>query len=130
MSQCIEKELLKRARDGLLRLVDGVEVEYFHLCHKQWKRKIPDQHPLTGRYRFRFGPRRLTVYRNRLIWILTHLCEVPDGQVVDHVDGDPLNDHPSNLCLMDLVDSHQQGYNKTVEKTFRECMDFFEDLAF
>ncbi len=34
---------------------------------------------------------------SRVVYTLFHNQNIPDGHVVDHVDGDPENNHPSNL---------------------------------
>lgn len=36
---------------------------------------------------------------HRIVWFLTH-GEIPDGMVINHIDGDKLNNHPSNLELV------------------------------
>lgn len=107
----IEHFLLDRARKGLLRLmVNGdVEIEYFHIGRNRWYTKKPDAHPKTGRARFRFGPKRDTVYRNRLVWMIHNLQPIPDDHVVDHADQNRLNDFPGNLELMKLEESKKQG---------------------
>lgn len=104
-----EQFALAKIQVGLLELREG-EVWYFHNKRWRWYKKVPDACPVSGRLRFRFGPSRSTVFRNRLVWMLIHKKEVPEGFVVDHKDGLRTNDHPDNLGLMTREDSHKQGY--------------------
>ncbi len=107
-----ETRLLALAKTGYIKL-DGDCIRVFHFGWKKWMTKKPDQHPKSGRWRFRFGAKRLTVYRNRLVWILHNLKLIPEGCVVDHIDTNNQNDDPSNLRLQSLSFSHAQGHEIT-----------------
>lgn len=128
-TQHIETDLLNRILADKLRLVDGQHVEYYHRQRKRWYRKKPDQHPLSGRHRFRFGPRRETVYRNRLVWMIANKEPIPDGHVVEHSDGNRLNDALNNLELMTIGDSNSQGNSKQAYDRSREVLRFFDFIT-
>lgn len=133
----VEQELLDRYLAGGVKLQVNddqdfptiVTVSIWHGGHGRWKTKQPDQHPKSGRYRFRFGPRRQTVYRNRLVWMLYNGMRIPEGSVVDHKDTNPLNDHPSNLVIHSREESDRQGYDAQCEKNWIEVASFFDGLA-
>ncbi len=118
-----ETRLLALAKTGHIKLVDGL-VRVYHFGWKKWITKKPDQHPKSGRYRFRFGMKRLTIYRNRLVWILHNLKPIPEGFVVDHVDTNNQNDDPSNLRLQSLSASNAQGH-KITESTILENLKWW-----
>jgi len=105
-------------------------VSYFHRQNRRWYEKKSDQHPVSGRYRFRFGKNRTTVYRNRIVWMYFSRRLIPEGFYVDHVDGDNQNDHPYNLRLMDSKRSHQQGNGVQSDKLLEELGDYFELCGF
>ena len=121
-----ETYCLDRIQKFLLRHQDGV-IAYWHLGRGQWYDKVPNQHPESGRYRFSFNSPtgNSTVYRNRLIWMITHRRAVPDGFDIDHVNGNRLDDHPDNLQLMTQLESRQQGQQFSVDKTLNEVGRWF-----
>ena len=109
----MEDELLEKIERGHLHVCHqtGV-VSYWHRGRMRWYEKKPRQHEKSGRWKFAFkiGPNKSTsVYRNRLVWMYFNRRPIPQGYVVNHVDGDNQNDHPSNLSLMRKVDSDRQG---------------------
>jgi hypothetical protein len=126
-----ESVLLQRIFAGELRLIDGQHVEYYHRRRRRWYRKVPHQHPKSGRWRFAFGENhcRSPVYRNRLIWMLVHRAAIPIGCFVDHEDGNRLNDHPDNLKLVTAGESHQQGNGIQAYNRSREVCHFFDFIA-
>jgi hypothetical protein len=126
-----ESVLLQRILAGELRLIDGQHVEYYHRQRRRWYRKVPHQHPKSGRWRFAFGENhcRSPVYRNRLIWMLVHRAAIPVGCFVDHEDGNRLNDHPDNLKLVTARESHQRGNGIQAYNRSREVCRFFDFIA-
>lgn len=48
---------------------------------------------------------------HRLVWEWVHGI-IPDGMTVDHIDGDKLNNHPSNLQLLSAEDNAIKGNAK------------------
>jgi len=83
--------------------------------------------PGRVRYNFRVnGYAQRLIYRNKLAWMSTHKTIVPDGFVVDHVDGNSLNDHPSNLQLHTKLESLRQGNDAQSKPVF----DFFDYILF
>jgi len=108
----VEENCWKLIQQGLLRLVGETTVEYYHSGRRRWYEKKPNQHPISGRWRFMFSygkGKRSTVYRNRLIWMLANRAPIPSGMFIDHVDGQRENDRANNLRLSDSSTSHQQG---------------------
>jgi len=126
-----EHDLLKRTVQGQLHVChESLKVSYYHQQRKRWYVKSPDQHPVSGRYRFRFGPKRLTVYRNRLVWLYFKRTPIPSGHVIDHIDGDNQNDHPSNLQLHTYHQSWSQGNQVQLDKVLEELSDYFLTCGF
>lgn len=124
-----EIDLLDRILSGQLRLADEGVIEYFHRKRKTWYAKIPDSHPLSGRLRFRFGPRRCTVYRNRLVWMLTHRRAIPADHHVDHYNGIPTDDRPENLKLMPRYQSNSQGYAQQQQSVLEYLCRWFDFMG-
>lgn len=115
-----ESLLLRKMMTGHLRLRDG-QVEYYHFRRRRWYAKRPNQHPISGRWKFMFPNGkggRTSVYRNRLIWMLVNRREIPDDCFVDHEDQDRMNDRPENLKLMRKADSHRQGNGMQFDSNF------------
>lgn len=112
----IEAELLDKINAGLLEMRGG-DVWFYHGSHKKWVKKKPKYHEKSGRAKCCWGPKRQTVYQNRLIWMLTHKQAIPDGYYVDHTNGNRYDDSPGNLQLMRAVDSHRQGQEKGKDTT-------------
>lgn len=107
-----EFEVLSRILDFRLHVCHlSLDVHVYHGGFRRWVKKVPDIHPISRRYRFRFGKIRSTVYRNRLVWMYFNRRAIPETFIVDHVDCDNTNDHPSNLRLMSDGDSRRQGYD-------------------
>lgn len=125
----VEVYCLVRAERGLLRLAGSgknLAVEWLHEQRKRWTTKVAHQHERSDRFKFCFklGGRCFKVYRSRLVWLLTN-GPIPTDCVVDHKDGNRLNDRSDNLELMKRVDSHQQGGARSVERSYRELCDWF-----
>ena len=128
-----DEEILERIEQGLLHVChETLDVHHYHGRWQRFHKKVPDQHPISGRYRFRFGKKRRTLFRNKLVWMYFHRRIVPKGYVVDHEDGDCENDHPSNLRLMDARTSHQQGFACLEDKALWEwncLLDYIEFMG-
>ncbi len=124
-----ETRLLGLAKTGHIKLGYDGSISVYHFGWKRWFVKKPDQHPKSGRYRFRFGEKRITIYRNRLVWILFHLKPIPDGYVVDHRDTNNQNDDPSNLQLQSLSASHKQGYKIVEDKILSSLKRWFSFMG-
>jgi len=119
-SLCLE--LLKL---GMIRVAsDGNEIEVFHRGHKKWITKKRDYY--DGRARYKFGNPRTTVFANRLQWILANRSPIPDGYYVDHTDGDATNDRITNLQLMSVKASHQQGNRIQADKVLEYLGRWFD----
>lgn len=48
-----------------------------------------------------------TVYLHQAVFMLYHNRPVGDGLVIHHLDGDPLNNHPSNLVELTHTQHHR-----------------------
>jgi hypothetical protein len=55
---------------------------------------------------------------------------VPNGYVVDHIDGDNQNDYPKNLQLMEMGQSHQQGNGIRDDKVLNELSWWFDMVGY
>lgn len=49
------------------------------------------------------GVKRLRPSYAKIVYMLHHGCEVANGFVVDHIDGDPSNNHPDNLRAIPIA---------------------------
>ena len=127
----IEQELFDRILHCELH-VDSqtLVVSYKHRRNNRWYQKKPDYHPVSGRARFRFGPKRLTVYRNRIVWMYFNRRAIPDGYVVDHIDLDCKNDAPNNLRVQCANGSHKQGNDIQSDKVLEMLCDYFDMCGF
>lgn len=128
----IENECLDLIRKGLLFVAEDGSVHLKHPGRNQEFVKV--QHWNRGRARFCFsfrgkGLKQGMVYRNRLVWMLTHKQPIPDTCHIDHVDGDKTNDSPDNLALMGITESHQQGNDVQAGSVFAALCRFFEFIA-
>jgi hypothetical protein len=117
---------LNKIKSGLLVMTDNLTIKVQHETNGRIYTKIPDQHPLSGRHRFRFGSGRWTVYRNRLVWMIIHKEPIHPEFVVDHKDGNRLNDQPDNLQLMPKSESHQQGNSIQTSDVFDSLCRWFD----
>ena len=104
-------------------------VYYYHAQNRRWYRKIADYHPKSGRARFRFGPKRQTLYRNVLVWMWVHRRQPENSDRVDHQDGNRFNDLPENLGAMDAVESHRQGYDVQMDNAVKRVGAWFGYIA-
>lgn len=65
------------------------------------------------------------------IWECVHGAKVPTGKLVHHVDGNPFNNSPDNLCCLS-VREHRQHHGGCWEKngrTHKEHLDSIRHLA-
>lgn len=67
------------------------------------------------------------MYRNRLVFIVYNR-RLPEG-FVDHVDGNKVNDHPTNLQDQSAFDSHKQGNDFQLKKYLVELCDWFDFMG-
>ncbi len=74
---------------GLVAVVDDVDFELFGGL--RWYATSPASGPYAARAEMRDGEKVGTIFLHRLI------LAPPPGKIVDHVDGDTLNDRRSNL---------------------------------
>lgn len=109
---------------------ETLDIHYYHPQRRKWYPKVMNQHPISGRFRANFGPKRSSVYRNRLVWMYFNRQPIPDTHFVDHIDGDNTNDHPSNLQLMIKKESHKQGNRMQTDNVLEELSDYFLTCGF
>jgi len=112
-----DKQILDRLNKGLIEVnLETLAVKDFNNSTRSFYIKTPDFHQKTNRcfhhfHRRRDGKRiRRAICRNRLVWMAVHRRVVPDGFVVDHIDGNCCNDLPGNLQLMTREESDRQGH--------------------
>lgn len=142
MNQAItDEELLDMALRGDLRFrpgtnpADDLVVEKWHGSRRRHEALSVQSHPRTGRacYMVRLGTdgrgkkaRQRKVYRNKLVFMLTHRRLVTPGCNVDHADLDRTNDDPGNLREHGRRESDRQGYDVQRDKNLAECSRFFD----
>lgn len=120
-----DQELLDRILLDEIRLDrKTLAVRIYHRGHKRFVLKKPDQHPRDGRFRFRFGRKRRTVYRNRLVWMIINRRMPPER--VDHKNDDRLDDRPENLGKHTAYQSARQGFDVQTVKALEECLAYFD----
>jgi HNH endonuclease len=51
--------------------------------------------------------------KSSLVWFIYHGAQVEDGFIIDHLDGDPLNNQITNLCKKSIADNNK---NKKMQK--------------
>jgi len=94
-----------------------------------WVSKKPNFWRGRARFTFNSGKTTHTVYRNRLIWMITHRELIPDTHYVDHVNEDRGDDQLSNLQLHSQKDSHQQGNSLQTRAIFYRLCCWFEFIV-
>ena len=56
----------------------------------------------------RFNSKGKSYSVHNVIWMIHNQLDIPSGMVVDHIDGNPLNNRPENLRLATIM---QNSYN-------------------
>lgn len=118
-----------KIKSGQLKMLPSLVIQVLHKTDGRTYTKIPDQHPVSGRYRFRFGSGRWVVYRNRLVWMITNKKPIPEGFFVDHIDGNRFNDNSENLQLMPKSESHKQGQAIQQDETLDSLCRWFDFVS-
>jgi len=118
---------LDRIKDGTLKLEEGAILLY-HRTNKRWITKTVCYRSDTGGGRgyMKFGDRRLKVYLHRLLVIFETLSSLPENGVVDHKDGNKLNNIQSNLDVTSKMESDSQGGNKIMDLKAEQIGRWFE----
>ena len=70
-------------------------------------------YPVVG---FRFGGVTKSLTLHRIVYCLHNKVDLLRGQVVDHIDRDPTNNHPTNLRL---VSYSQNQLNRPIKGVYR-----------
>lgn len=128
MSTKAEEWCWEKIKAGKLRFTESGELECYHDGRQHWYRKKELRHPTTGRAKYMVGSGgvRSSVYKNRLVWMVANWRPVPEGFVVDHVDGNRYNDQPDNLSLMTSRDSDVQGNGRGADTNLEVLGRWFE----
>lgn len=125
----VEEVVLQRIKEGRLRLTPEGRVEYYHSVRRRWyvKTSVLSKRG-RRRYHFHIAGRKSGqyVYASRLTWMLVHKQHIPHTHYVDHKDENRKNDRPSNLQLMPLTESNQQGGRKSCDMATASVLRFFE----
>lgn len=79
--------------------------------------------PKKGRYICVCFNRKHVHYHN-IVWVLHNKEDIPPGHVVDHIDGDRMNNHPSNLRLA------TQGQNCANARRYRSNTTGVKGVSF
>lgn len=98
----------------------------FHASHKKWITKVPRQHPLSGRWRYKIQPSikhtQRTIYRSKVAWLWKHRSLIPEGMEIDHIDRDNQNDSIDNLRLRGVAENRRDNASLEAEEYFEEIM--------
>lgn len=111
---------------GFLQLTLDGEVQHWHGAWRRWIAKDASINRGRRRYHFKIDKKVYSVYANRLVWIIQHREPIPKGYIIDHKDENKLNDVPSNLTLMELKNSHEQGNRIQEDKKYQRICRWFE----
>lgn len=116
----VENYCLGLIHQGLLRLGSEGIVERYVPSRGRWEQKkaLRNARPdgsYRFRYHFRLGRTQRGIMANRLLWMLANKREIPEGYIVDHVDGVRTNDTIGNLVLQEAKGSHTQGNSKQLD---------------
>jgi hypothetical protein len=65
---------------------------------------------------------RWCVALHKLMW-LTFMGDIPKGMTIDHMDGNPHNNHIDNLQLLSIRDNIQKGVRGRQDFTLRDYRD-------
>jgi len=121
-----DADVLHRLQHGLMTVdLNTLEVKSWHARRKRMEAKKPNQN--RGRWRFVLGGKR-TIYRNKLVWMAAHKQLVPQGMVVDHVNGDRTDDRLLNLKLMTAFESCRQGNTIQRDTKLESAEAFFDHI--
>ena len=117
-----DEEILDMIKKGIIVLYP-TGIYKFHTKKNHFYKILEQEHKVSGRIRLNIGikSRRRTIYRNKLIWMITHKKLVPDGYDVDHIDKVNTNDSPDNLRLRPSLENQKDSGGGN----FKECIDFF-----
>lgn len=126
-----DSEILDRILDHQIHVChETLITSTYHGSHRRWITKKPDRHPISGRYRFRLGRKRRTIYRNKLVWLYFKRTLVPPGHHIDHIDNDNTNDHPTNLRLLSSSENCRGGYDTQMDDYLASWQEFFDYIQF
>jgi hypothetical protein len=125
-----EQWFFNKVQENLIYIDEHTTTLYYRpTINCKFIAKKTNAHNKSGRLRYVFhiDGKYNTVYKNRLVWMFFYKSHIPDGYVVDHIDGNRQNDHITNLQLMTLEESHRQGYHCQTQDAFTEVSNFFLD---
>lgn len=52
---------------------------------------------------------RMAIYAHRAVWMISNGCTIPEGMEINHDDGNPPNNRPSNLLLATKAENTQHA---------------------
>ena len=92
------------------------EADFEQLRQYKWCATLNSRRWPPGCYREKWYARTrikgVQVYLHRMIWELEHGERIPPGMVVDHIDGDGLNNQRGNLRLLTTRENMEAQYVK------------------
>ncbi len=119
-----EELVYQRVLTGHAKLVflEGkVGIRWYNFRWRKWITKSETYNRDRAKYYFA----RTSVYKNRAVWIIHNRKRIPPGYHIDHIDLDKTNDHPDNLKIQLMEESHRQGQMLQEDKTLRDLCDWF-----
>lgn len=132
-----DRDIIRLACTGHLRLAKDGSVQKWHRGYGRYvtlpREARHSRQPTRFDYRLRLGNttdgtlRRRTIPAARLVWMLWHLCPVPQGYDVDHANRNHGDDRPSNLRLRTVAANRSDNGHDGLGA---EAFAYFERLAF
>lgn len=104
-------------KDGILDIIDSFEYDVTSPTFLRWKTPLHGSNKKFGDVAGSFGNNRYaTVYHkgksfkvHRVIWVMHHKIEIPEGKVINHIDCDTSNNAIDNLECVTICENNQRS---------------------